>query len=244
MFSISSSLLYRWTLVWQDCFLSFTYDRPPSHSLGRISDLPSPKDSNGLSFEDCVFRICQLTLDQPSLTTSEQAFRVQHQFDNISESAAPFLTSATRCTSFQQQLERLAFQIHLGYAICRMYRIYLDQCSIQNTAIAEDCQKRAKSVIAAFLDLHRLSRAVCRSWAFVHNAVSAAITLHYLRSDANKINGEDVSFSDTSHALVRKLVSVLQRESEQSQWRDADDNVRYFGPFSRALNALEETYTK
>lgn len=125
-----------------------------------------------------------------------------------------------------------------------MYRIHLDQYSRENTGITEDCQKRAKSVIAAFLDLHRLSKAVCRSWAFVHNAVSAAITLHYLRPYINKRNGEAMASSNDSDALVGKLISVLQRESEQSQWRDIDGNIRHFGPFSRALNALDETYRK
>lgn len=35
----------------------------------------------------------------------------------------------------------------------------------------------AAEVVGSFLDMHRLSSNVCRSWAFVHNAVSCAFTL-------------------------------------------------------------------
>ena len=78
------------------------------------------------------------------------------------------------------------------------------------------------------LDLHRLSPSVRRSWAFVHNAVSCAITLKSLGS-SQQVKG-----------ITGRLMEVLEKEEKGSEWCDADTNVRCFGPFSRALKALRE----
>lgn len=81
--------------------------------------------------------------------------------------------------------------------------------------------------------MHRLAATVCRSWAFVHNAVSCALTLQSLVASGPQNSRADV--------LVNRLILVLEREEQQSVWQDTDTNVRYFGPYSRALKALRET---
>lgn len=100
---------------------------------------------------------------------------------------------------------------------------------------AMDCMNRAMQALESFLDLHRFSASVCRSWAFVHNAVSCAITLKGLRVPLveDQLNPE---------VLVQRLIAVLEKEEKDSEWCDADTNVRYFGPYSRALKALREIY--
>lgn len=65
--------------------------------------------------------------------------------------------------------------------------------------------------------------------------------LHNLESaTSNDDRQAGVSVSDRSEELLLQLIYVLQREVQQCEWRDADSNLRHFGPFSRALKALQE----
>ena len=111
-------------------------------------------------------------------------------------------------------------------------------------AVAADAIHQAMQVIENFLDLHRFSASVCRSWAFVHNAVSCAVTLRGLTARVHapvSVAGLQGQQQDPE-VLVRRLEDVLEKEEKKSEWCDADTNVRYFGPYSRALKALRESY--
>ncbi|KAI3083226.1 transcriptional regulator family: Fungal Specific TF [Aspergillus niger] len=203
-----------WVLIWQDTFLSFTYDRP----LGTIAmscPIPYKHDTDGLSFQECVFAICHQIIEEARQKTTdgpqdplESMRKSKRQLDGIRDAAALFLADKRRCVSLQDHLERLA----LGVV---------------------DCVQRAMQAIESFLDLHRYSASVCRSWAFVHNAVSCAITL-------KSLNHVPVDERRKSDLLVQRLIAVLEKEEKDSEWCDDDTNVRYFGPYSRALKALRE----
>ncbi|PYH70323.1 Zn(II)2Cys6 transcription factor [Aspergillus vadensis CBS 113365] len=230
-----------WMLIWQDTFLSFTYDRP----LGTIAmncSIPYKHDTDGLSFQECVFAICHQIIEEARQETTdgpqdplESMRESKRQLDGIRDAAAPFLVDKRRCVSLQDHLERLALDIHLGYVTCRINRVYLDGHTGAPfpTAVAVDCVQRAMQAIESFLDLHRYSASVCRSWAFVHNAVSCAITL-------KSLNHVPVDERRKSDLLVQRLIAVLEKEEKESEWCDDDTNVRYFGPYSRALKALRE----
>lgn len=99
----------------------------------------------------------------------------------------------------------------------------------------EDAVQQAIWPVESFLDLHRFSSTVCRSWAFVHNAVSCAITL----KSAEQMLPEE---TNRSEIIIQRLIVVLEKEERESEWVDTDTNVRHFGPYSRALKALREIY--
>ncbi|PKY02990.1 Zn(II)2Cys6 transcription factor [Aspergillus campestris IBT 28561] len=246
-----------WTLIWQDTFLSFTYDRPSS-SITMNCPIPYTPHTNGLTFSESIFTICSILRDRTrqdlstSTTTTDptqSALDAKRQLESLRDSVAPSLRSKSHCQSLQDHLERLALNIHLGYAISRLTRVYMGS-SLSNDpesdsetippAVAADAIHQAMQVIENFLDLHRFSASVCRSWAFVHNAVSCAISLRGLtarvRVPVAGLQGQDPDM------LVRRLVAVLEKEEKESEWCDADTNVRYFGPYSRALKALREVY--
>ncbi|KAI9367276.1 fungal-specific transcription factor domain-containing protein [Aspergillus egyptiacus] len=226
-----------WALIWQDTFLSFTYDRPPSCLITRNCPIPYTPNPSGLSFHECIFRICHIILDQAQQEATGRASNEAHAADakrrleGVWDAAAPFLTDKMHCTSLQNHLERLALGIHLNYSICRVTLVHLDTDSL-----AMDCRSRAMQVIECFLELHRFSPTICRAWAFVHNAVSCAITLHRLSQVPTMTPTE-------AGALAQRLIVVLEKEARNSEWYDADTNVRYFGPYSRSLNALREVYS-
>jgi hypothetical protein len=158
----------------------------------------------------------------------------------IFEDAVPFLRDKSHCRSLQDHLERLALNIHICYAICRLCRLILDSSSSEAhspsmdiNSIKMECIDCATQAVESFLDMHRLAATVCRSWAFVHNAVSCALTLLSLVASGPQ--------NTRAGVLVKRLIVVLDREEQQSVWEDTDTNVRYFGPYSRALKALRET---
>lgn len=240
----TSADYYRWMLIWQDTFLSLTYDRPPSAITG-IFPIPLTPYTEGLTFQESVFTICKIILNRTQLENSgdshppmENALDSRRELEAIWPTVAPFLRDKSRCTTLQQHLERLALGIHLGYAICRFTWMYMDSVRQQLTVLPdtiEDAVQQAIRPIEGFLDLHRFSSTVCRSWAFVHNAVSCAITL----KSAEQMLPEE---TNRSEIIIQRLIVVLEKEERESEWVDTDTNVRHFGPYSRALKALREIY--
>ncbi|KAE8354642.1 fungal-specific transcription factor domain-containing protein [Aspergillus coremiiformis] len=233
-----------WALVWQDTFLSFTYDRPQT-TIARSCPIPYRQQPEGLSFQESIFTVCNILLNKVRQETAgnledlrQSALKYKRQLEEVWDDAAPFLTDKARCTSLQDHLERLALGVHLGYGICRLNRVYLNEVepdSPFHDSAAAECTKRAMQAIENFLDLHRFSASVCRSWAFVHNVVSCAIMLKDLR-------GAPAGDHQNSEILVQRLIAVLEREEKESEWCDGDTNARYSGPYSWALKALRETY--
>lgn len=231
-------------IVWQDTFLSLTYDRPPS-TLAMTCPIPYQQDAEGLNFQECIFTLCRLILDKARREIAgnipgpfESLCEYKRQLDGVRDAAAPFLKDKAKCVTLQDHLERLAFGVHLGYVVCRLNRVYLDSMGPDSpfpADVAVDCVQRAMEVVECFLDLHRFSAGVCRSWAFVHTVVSCAITLKSL----SHVPLEDQSKPEM---LVQRLTVVLEKEERDSEWTDAESNVRYFGPYSRALKALKEIY--
>jgi hypothetical protein len=241
-------------LLWQDTFLSFTYDRPPS-TINHSSSIPhNPENTSGYSLPECIFSLCQILLDrarqQPTENHTTTTLTYKNRIKNIWNEATQFLIDKSACRTLQDHLERLALRIHINYGLCRLSQLILDSTTsipsnttttsspatnidiaIEVPTLKAETIQHAAEAVESFLDMHRLSSNVCRSWAFVHNAVSCAFTL---RSFGATGTGGEYS------GLMGPLICVLEREERMSEWEDADTNVRCFGPYSRALRALRD----
>ncbi|KAL1873679.1 hypothetical protein Plec18167_006196 [Paecilomyces lecythidis] len=239
-----------WILVWQDTFLSLTYDRPPN-LMGRRCSIPhAPESGPGRSYAESIFHVCDIvlneTLEKISADNDEDilqtALRCKHKLEDIIPDAAPHMIDKAYCKTLHQHLERLALTVHVGYAISRVCRLYLETAgedTLGNNSLFLDYAGRAAHVVECFLDMRRLSAHVCRSWAFVHNAVSCAIML-------KSVMTRDLLQDRSAHfrALIDRLIAILEKDEKESSWLDDDTNVRHFGPHTRALTALKETYLK
>jgi hypothetical protein len=206
--------------------------------------MPYGSAYSSLSFQECIFKLCRLILEQTTTDASRtepiraaSTVNYKRQLEGIWDTAAQHLISKPHCKSLQDHLERLALGIHLGYAICRVIQVHIDSGIAGNATdtMIQECKHQAMQVIQCFLELHRFSARVCRSWAFVHNAVSCGITLQNL-------NHVPVDVSQNSETLVPRLLTVLEKEARESEWCDTDLNVRHFGPYSRLLKAMKEIY--
>ncbi|KAI1859003.1 hypothetical protein JX265_004610 [Neoarthrinium moseri] len=234
-----------WMLLWQDAFLSFTYDRPPSTSFATVS---IPYESpNGFTFADSTITVIKIILDRsredPGQINSLPRFEhYSRQFSAVLKKAAPFLQDKTHCRTLQEHLERLALNIHIGYARCRVYRLYFENNKLDPTTKESqtlEYSSYAASVVQSFLDMHRLSANACRASAFIHNVVSSAVALKGLMA---KSSNSDHIWDASFERSIQRLIKVLEREQEKSEWTDSDTNVRHFGPYSRALSALKEAF--
>ncbi|KAJ5123594.1 hypothetical protein N7448_009691 [Penicillium atrosanguineum] len=229
-----------WMLVWQDTFLSFTYDRPPN-IINHSGAFPRAAESEtGNSFAESIFSLCQVLLDrsrQENSTTVPATLAFKQRIETIWGSTKPFLMHKSRCRTLQDHLERLALRIHINYGITRLCRLVIEpqagggaEFFADINELISECIECAAEAVRSFLEMHRLAATVCRSWAFVHNAVSCAFTLQKLGKNR-----------DQAHSLVSRLIAILEQEERQSSWEDNDTNHRSFGPYSRASRALRET---
>ncbi|KAH8195891.1 hypothetical protein TruAng_009937 [Truncatella angustata] len=237
-----------WMLLWQDAFLSFTYDRPPSTSLVTVSiPYESPE---GFTFADSTITIIKVILDRsredPSQLNSLDRFEhYKRQFEAIFERAAPFLRDKASCRTLQNHLERLALHIHIGYAKCSIFRVYFEMNAFdlaEKEAQTLEYSSHAASVVQSFLDMHRLSANACRASAFIHNVVSSAVALKALMSKSPSSPSSENLWDGSFEHSIQRLIKLLEREQEKSEWTDSDTNVRHFGPYSRALIALKGSF--
>lgn len=300
-------------IIWQDTFLSFTYDRPPAATstilhndmFGAHRHLVSSNshsDSTKYSFTKAVFHVCLVILDWTregtTPTTSfggnrrnsqiRSLLSFKRQFDLILQDSVAYLRDDLQCQTLQQHLERLGLQIHVASALCRMFRLCAEAVredrllgqgippvgqeeKQEEEQLMGDYAMHAAEAVKGFLDMYRLSPTVCRSWPFVHNAVSSAVMLReFLVGEASpggagtggqqqqqtgsgsgsasgSGSGQGMQalrqeWTRRSEPLVRELIRVLEKEERESEWLDADTNVRHSGPHSRALRALKESY--
>lgn len=239
-------------LIWQDCFLSHTYDRIPANPylLGTIpEDTPQ---GEGSSFATSVFKLTKISVERirdevirPGEGNSVESMLIHKRgHQAVLEEAQQFLVDKARCKTLQEHLQRAALHIHVGYLDCRTYRLCIE-CGDTGAdqalrdSLAANYLASAVHVVQSFLDMHRLLPAVCRTWAFVHNVASSAIPLKNFRMVSQPVlEGLVEQFKP----LVLRLILVLEDEAKKCEWYDADTNVRQYGPCSRVARALRETY--
>lgn len=231
--------------VWQDTHLSFSYGRPQSLVTSSIPYESSQGSER--SFVDSILSLCKAILDRSSTAIGgkidfsvEATLSYKDRLEGIFRDASPFLTDKSHCRTLQDHLERLALNIHVGYTICHSCRLCLERTpstSSQYLQLQIYCNERAVLVVKSFLDMHRLSDNVCRSWGFVQNAVSCAaiLCMPSAAADARPLG---------SNALIEGLITALEKDEKESQWRDDDSNLRTSGPYSRALVALRRAYAE
>ena len=242
----------RWMLVWQDSFLSLTYDRPPiaTYIPGTVPQEYPPGTGN--SYASSVFLIGQMILERErdemtiphEVNTVAGLLEYKRRLHSVRDRAAPYLVDRARCRTLQENLERSALLVHVEYLVCRVYRFCLrcdDPAADQalRDSLASDYFASAAQVVQSFLDMYRLLPAVCRTWAFVHNVASSAIPLKNLPAVSAPLLE---SLVERFEPLVQKLIGVLEKEAKECEWYDADTNVREYGPCSRVARALRETY--
>ncbi len=224
--------------MWQDALLSLAFDRPPaSHEMDLVSDLPALERSGSsqadLSYTQAMNWLCHLTLGQlrsqkaaPLLSGARELFKA---FDAMGASLSPHLSDRQRCSSIQDIHEHYSFELYRNFALSTLCRPILSRQVRQSLGEEESSrtldklQDALKRSVLAFIRLRSISNLATRSWAFVHNGLSSALLLAFMRHVVK--DGED------TRGIQASLVQSLTEEDEDSgQFSDAH---------KKALKALQ-----
>ncbi|RPA80539.1 hypothetical protein BJ508DRAFT_239883 [Ascobolus immersus RN42] len=172
-----------WAIVWQDTLLSFSYDRPSGATGGDLVILGT--DGGVRSFSESIYELCCIIRDLTnarSTTGSIDAMSMETILGYKSQLETLLYSASSPLRTRQARLEALGLRIHIGYVISQLchYTLRRPPPTISNserTLLEEQVVQRPADVVRAFLDMMRLAPAVCRSWAFMHNALSCALLL-------------------------------------------------------------------
>lgn len=157
----------------------------------------------------------------------EYASHLQH----ILEHARPEIRCRESSKSFADNIERLALCLNTSYALATMLRPALKEepqsqtSSEQRDKARKMCIDACMAAVDSFVNLHFLSPAAERSWAFTHNALSCALILTLL---------DEGSRSESMHYLQKKLLNIVSTSSTE-----ADRASPLWGPHARILSVFD-----
>ncbi|KAF4998313.1 hypothetical protein FDECE_11830 [Fusarium decemcellulare] len=234
----------RLAIVWQDTLLSLAFDQPPASQMMDIgSDLPALAREGGsgveLTYRQGMNWICHLALrylSAPSDTSSKQRYHEIFQaFDALERSIAPHLKSQTQCCSIQEIQEHHSLELHTNCVLSTLCRPILSRAvkravgEDESSEILERFQESLKRSVQALIRLRSISSHSTRSWAFVHNGLSSALLLSFIKGakateDTRKIQAkliqsltethEDVGQLSIAHKKALKALQALQKLAE------------------------------
>ncbi|KAF4972855.1 hypothetical protein FSARC_681 [Fusarium sarcochroum] len=244
----------RLAIVWQDALLSLAFGRPPaSQEMNIESDLPALTQPNSsgpaLNYRQAMNWLCHLTLRHLQ-SRSETALLKDHgqifqDFDGLESSLASHLRDQQRCASIQELQEYYSLQLHRNFVLSTFCRPILSTqfkrlCTDDEyTLILNRFRNALKQGVSAFIRLRSISSHATRSWAFVHNGLSSALLLSFIKQnpeaeDTRQIQAEliqilterneDIGQFSTAHKKALRAIQALQRLTEQETSGDGAMN--------------------
>lgn len=216
--------------MWQDALLSFSYDRPHGATTWDCGIPTSAALPGQYTFIDLMYSLLRVVIGfstDPEVhnVIAPTPASVQHYIDRLATLRHDALSEDSTC----DMLERLTIRIHTGYLISQMYRFILrrpdnlDVGGQQEHEYTVACLETSADVVHAFVDMHSLSHAVVRSWAFVHNALSCALLLGLL---PDALKRQEV------RELLRKMIGCLESIMEDTSGKS----------YAKSLAVLKEMY--
>ena len=169
--------------MWQDALLSFSYDCP--HGAVMMCCGPLCRNLEFPLWISCTYAFLRVVIDFSLHNNlhgdvAPVSETIQH-FKECLETIRRDATVSQR--SVLDQLEHLTIRIHTGYMISQICRFVLrrpdnlDEAGTQKQQYTTACLENSADVIQVFIEMHSLSPAIVRSWAFLHNALSCALLL-------------------------------------------------------------------
>ncbi|KAH7173196.1 uncharacterized protein B0J16DRAFT_188142 [Fusarium flagelliforme] len=239
----------RLAIVWQDALLSLAFGRPPaSQEMNLESDLPTiypnALPDQVLNYRQAMNWLCHLTLRH--LRNFSQGPWLEHcilfsqDLRNLEASLAPHLEARQNCTSIQELQEHYSLKLHRNFVLSTFCRPILSTkakglCSGEDySQILSRFQAALKESVRAFIKLRSMSNHATSSWALVHNGLSSALLLSFMRHDSQADEtrqiqaelmqtladrSEDVGQFSTAHKKALRAIQALQRLAEQDESR-------------------------
>jgi hypothetical protein len=205
---------------------------------------PNALPSQVLNYRQAMNWLCHLTLRH--LRNFSEGPWLEHcvlffqDFRNLEASLAPHLEAHQSCTSIQELQEHYSLKLHRNFVLSTFCRPILStkargSCSDEDySRILSRFQTALKQSVRAFIKLRSMSSHATSSWAFVHNGLSSALLLSFIRQDSaadetRQIQvelmqtlterSEEVGQFSTAHKKALRAMQALQRLAEQDASR-------------------------
>ncbi|KUI65943.1 hypothetical protein VM1G_02148 [Cytospora mali] len=261
----------RLAIICQDALLSLAFNRQPaSHELDSVHDLPilnppTPNRDAGLNYGQAMNWLCHFTLRhwvyssfQPGSLTIERFTNFFDDMDTLESALQDHLRGQEACHSIQAIQEFYSLELHRNFTTSTFCRPILTKNGHQSLSYAqvelilERLQRALKRSVRAFIRLRSVSSHATRSWAFVHNGLTSALLLSFMKETRNEDDsrqiqdelikslseGGDILASESAsgatfasqmtnaHRKSLKALKSLKRISEEERHqRDRYDNV-------------------
>ncbi|EFX01147.1 c6 zinc finger domain containing protein [Grosmannia clavigera kw1407] len=227
----------RLAIVWQDALLSLAFNRPPaSHDMDSVQDLPvldqrMDDGPMGLSYGHAMNWLCHLTLKHWQYAVSRPGDRAMDRYTNLFSdmdalegALQDHLRSRDACHSIQAIQELYSFEVNMNFTISTFCRPILSKDGLQGLTKAEAelvlarLQDSLKRSVKAFIRTRSVTGYASRSWAFVHNGLTSALLLSFVKETRNEDESRQIQ-----DELIKSLAEgdgILASESGASSGGD------------------------
>ncbi|EPE08726.1 hemerythrin hhe cation binding domain-containing protein [Ophiostoma piceae UAMH 11346] len=205
----------RLSIMLQDALLSLAFNRPPeSREMDSEEDLP-PLSNTGLSYGQAMGWLSHLTLKYwPYVAVWNQSpdaamGRFTSFFadmDRLEGALQEHLRGPEACHSIQAIHEFYRMELHINFIVSTFCRPVLSKRaqqkldSQQSGLVLERLQRSLKRSVKAFIRLRSVTGHASRSWAFVHNGLTSALLLSFIKETRNE---------DESRQIQDELIKSL-----------------------------------
>lgn len=174
------------------------------HDLPTLSQ-PTPNTNAGLSYGQAMNWLCHFTLHhwvyssfQPGSLTIERFTNFFNDMDTLECALQDHLRGQEACHSIQAIQEFYSFELHRNFTISTFCRPILSKDGHQSLnsdqvgLILERLQRALKRSVRAFIRLRSVSSHATRSWAFVHNGLTSALLLSFMKETRNEDDSRQI----------------------------------------------------
>lgn len=248
------------------------------HDLPNLS--PSTPNCNAvLNYGQAMNWLCHFTLRhwvyssfEPGSLTIERFTNFFNDMDTLERALQDHLRGQEACHSIQAIQEFYSLELHRNFVISTFCRPILSRDGHQSLSggqvglILERLQRALKRSVRAFIRLRSVSSHATRSWAFVHNGLTSALLLSFMKETRNEdesrqiqdelikslTEGDDILASESASGAafggqmtnahrkslkaLRSLKKISEEERHQKDQSDLVDQGNTMGLFDPAFS--------
>lgn len=207
------------------------------HDLPPLSQ-PTPNSNAGLGYGQAMNWLCHFTLRhwaclsyQPGNLTVERFTSFFNDMDTLERALQDHLRSREACHSIHAIQEFYSLELHRNFTISTFCRPILSKDGHQSLndtqveMILERLQRALKRSVKAFIRLRSVTSHATRSWAFIHNGLTSALLLSFMKETRNE---------DESRQIQDELIKCLTEGDDILASKSASGGI-----FAKSLKALK-----
>lgn len=213
----------RLAIVWQDALLSLAFGSSSlGHEVDTSADLPplqvlGEDAAEPLTYSQAMHWLCFITVRhrvsswcQTGTPYRDRTEAFLGSVRGLESSLLPQLRDAAHCHSIQAMQEHYSLELHLNSVVSTFCRPVLSRAL--GSAFQDDSNTRdlllsnlrtaLKRSVRAFIRLLSISSQAARSWAFVHNGLTSALLLSFMKETRTESESLQIQ-TEVIQSLVR-----------------------------------------